>query len=58
MILWTQAVCDQLSVQFLCRYPGGPLFDPMGLASDISKPQPLKLKELKNGILLLIACKY
>jgi hypothetical protein len=29
----------------------------MGLASEVSKSQPLKLKELKNGILLLIACK-
>lgn len=33
----------------LCRYPGGPLFNPLGFANDPTKPQPLRWKEIKNG---------
>jgi hypothetical protein len=32
-------------------YPGGPLFNPVGLARDIENAHEEKLKEIKNGIL-------
>ncbi|KAL5992800.1 Photosystem I chlorophyll a/b-binding protein 5, chloroplastic [Asimina triloba] len=30
-------------------YPGGPMFNPLGLAKDINEAQDWKLKEIKNG---------
>ncbi|CAA7394884.1 unnamed protein product [Spirodela intermedia] len=36
-------------------YPGGPLFNPLGLAKDIDSARDWKLKEIKNGRLAMIA---
>ncbi|ONK67264.1 uncharacterized protein A4U43_C06F18340 [Asparagus officinalis] len=36
-------------------YPGGPLLNPLGLAKDIRNANDLKLKEIKNGRLAMIA---
>lgn len=35
-------------------YPGGPLFNPLGLAKDIDSARDWKLKEIKNGLPLLL----
>ncbi|XP_073155538.1 photosystem I chlorophyll a/b-binding protein 5, chloroplastic [Henckelia pumila] len=36
-------------------YPGGPLFNPLGIAKDIKNAHGWKLKEIKNGRLAMVA---
>lgn len=45
-----KVIVRPLFTDFLsCRYPGGPIFNPLGFANDTRKSQPLRLKEIKNG---------